>query len=323
MATITRCEICRGMLDEEDLFCANCGTEAPDRTEAHALQTQTTTHKFQCNGCGASMSYSAEDQALACPFCGSVHLEEQPDAKTLVANSVVPMTVTQHDAINAMRSWLGKGMWRPGDLSEKAMLVTTRSVYVPYWVFEAETHTYWTADTNRTPAFARGDWCPMAGEHTGRHSGLLVGASGALTPAETAEICPFDLSAGKPPEEVDLQFATVEEFGLQRKYARPLARAGIEARERNHCDALYVPGRSRNVNVNVRIEGMTSEPVLLPIWIMAYRYKNRVFRLLVNGQTGKVTGSAPTSVWKVLAAVGAGIAVVLLVLSLAALFLSR
>lgn len=303
------------------MFCANCGTEAPERGDVHALTSRGATHNFQCTGCGASMSYSAKDQALACPFCGSVQLEEQADAKVLAPDFVIPMQVSQHDAIVAMRRWLGKGMWRPGDLSENAMLVTTRPVYVPYWVFEAETHTYWTADTNRTPAFARGDWCPMAGEHTGEHKGLLVGASGALTPAETANICPYDLSKGVPPAEVDLQFASVEEFGLQRKYARPLARAGIEARERKHCDALYVPGRSRNVNVNVKIEGMSSQPILLPVWIMAYRYKKKVYRLLVNGQTGKVTGSAPTSILKILAAVGGGVlAVLVLVLILALMF---
>ena len=26
---IERCAICEGLLDEEDLFCANCGAEAP------------------------------------------------------------------------------------------------------------------------------------------------------------------------------------------------------------------------------------------------------------------------------------------------------
>lgn len=323
MSTVTRCEICRGMLDEEDMFCPNCGTEAPDRDEAHALQTRGSTHSFQCTGCGASMSYSAKEQALACPFCGSVQLEKSDDDKVIAPEYVVPMKVTQHDAIVAMRRWLGKGMWRPGDLSEAAMVVTTRPVYVPYWVFEAETHTYWTADTNRTPAFARGDWCPLAGEHYGKHAGLLVGASGALTPGETANICPYNLSEGRPPAEVDLETVTVEKFGLQRKYARPLARAGIESREQQHCDSLYVPGRSRNVHVNVKIEGMSSQPILLPVWIMAYRYKNKVYRLLVNGQTRKVTGSAPTSMWKIAGAIGGGILVVILLTLLFALFVAR
>ena len=51
------------------------------------------------------------------------------------------------------------------------------------------------------------------------------------------------------------------------------------------------------MHVNVRLDGLTSEPVLVPVWIMAYRYQDRVYRFLLNGQTGKATGTAPSD-WK-------------------------
>ena len=51
--------------------------------------------------------------------------------------------------------------------------------------------------------------------------------------------------------------------------------------------------------------------MLLPIWISAYRYQKKVFRFLVNGQTGEVVGKAPWSWVKI------GL-VVLLVLALIA-----
>ena len=36
----------------------------------------------------------------------------------------------------------------------------------------------------------------MSGEHRGSYEGLLVGASGVLTPHETWQIGPFDLDEG-------------------------------------------------------------------------------------------------------------------------------
>ena len=63
----------------------------------------------------------------------------------------------------------------------------------------------------------------------------------------------------------------------------------------------FVPANCRNLKVNVRVEGLTGEPVLLPVWIMAYRYRDQVFRFLVNGQTGRCTGTAPTSYRKIAA----------------------
>jgi hypothetical protein len=68
--------------------------------------------------------------------------------------------------------------------------------------------------------------------------------------------------------------------------------------------------------VNTRIEGLSSEPMLLPVWIMAYRYKDRVFRFLVNGQTGRATGQKPTSAKKIAVAVAVGVAAVILLLLL-------
>ncbi len=153
----------------------------------------------------------------------------------------------------------------------------------------------------------------MSGNHRGHYLGVLIGASGVLSPGETSAICPFDLGRGVPPAQVDLENVVVEQFRVQRKYARPLARQGLEQMERQSC-AQYVPGRHRNLKVNVRLEGLSSEPVLLPVWIMAYKYQDRVFRFLLNGQSGKATGEAPTSWKKVVVAIVIGIVAILLLL---------
>src|SRR5262245_50897469 len=191
---LTKCSICQALLDEEDLFCANCGAEAPQREERkQAGQTLLATHNFLCQGCGASMSYDASAQKLRCPFCGSEQLEEQQDAKTLRPQWVVPFAISPADALASLRQWLGSSFWRPGDLSARAEVTTLTQVFVPYWVFAARVFTFWTADSSRTPAGARGDWFPLAGENRASYSGLIVGASSVLTPAETSAISPYDL----------------------------------------------------------------------------------------------------------------------------------
>ncbi len=333
------------MLDEEDLFCPNCGTEAPTepsprgegrvrgnseendpqttdsasppsafpRPPSAAPPTHLITYNFICRGCGASMSYDASAQALRCPFCGSEKLDKQPDAKEIAPDGVVPFVVTRDKAIEGMRAWLGQGFWRPSDLATQAAVVGMRPVYIPYWVFDAQTHTFWTADSSRVPPGAQGNWHPETGTNEGQYAGLLVGASGALTGAETKAICPFDLSAAVPPEKVDLKNITFERFVVPRKYARPLARQGLESLEAQTCQQ-YVAGKCRNMKVNVRITDLASRPILLPVWIMAYRYRDQVFRFLANGQTGKSTGQAPLSYRKIGAAIAIAAAIIVLIL---------
>ena len=259
------------------------------------------------------MSYDASAQTLRCPFCGSEQLDKKPDAKEISADGVVPFVVTRDQAVATMRTWLGQGFWRPGDLATEAAVVAMTPIYVPYWVFEADTHTYWTADSSQTPPGARADWFPVCGDHEGSYSGMLVGASGALTPAETAALCPFDLSTAVPPDKVDLANITFERFTVPRKYARPMASQGLESLEKQACEQ-YVAGKCRNLNVNVRIMNLASRPMLVPVWIMAYRYRDQVFRFLANGQTGRASGQAPVSYRKIGAAIAIAAVVILLIL---------
>ena len=50
--------------------------------------------------------------------------------------------------------------------------------------------------------------------------------------------------------------------------------------------------------------------LLLPIWVSAFRFKNKVFRFLVNARTGEVQGERPWSWLKITGAVIAGIALI-------------
>lgn len=305
---LEKCTVCKGLIDEEDLFCGNCGTESPHQGQKRGTQ-EIATHSFQCDGCGASMSFDATAQNLRCPFCANESLELIRDQPILAARYVIPMKISREQAASHLKQWLTRGFWRPSDLAEKSVVVELQPIYVPFWKFSVKTKTFYTADSSRTPACARADWFPVSGERSGQYHAILVGASSVLSPEETQQVLPFNFSAAIPRERFELDKVTFEQFRVQRKYARPLARRGVENEERVAC-AASISGKTRNVKVNVRFEGMSSDPVLLPFWILAYRYQDTVYRFLINGQSGKATGSAPTSWLKVTLAIVGGVALV-------------
>ena len=160
----------------------------------------------------------------------------------------------------------------------------------------------------------------MSGTRDGNYEGVLVGASGTLTPTEVQEIAPFDLSEAVSPESIDLNNVIVEEFRVTRRDARMNASALVEQYEAMQSQQT-IPGRVRKLNANVRIQDMRSEPILLPVWILVYQYRNQPFRVLVNGQTGEVFGTAPFSYAK-LTGVIAAIFLLLLFLIIAAVLFS-
>jgi len=72
-------------------------------------------------------------------------------------------------------------------------------------------------------------------------------------------------------------------------------------------------------SVSTRHDDVTFKHVLLPVWISAYRYGDKVYRFLINGRTGEVQGQRPWSVWKiVLVVLGTVIVAGLVALAVAA-----
>lgn len=312
-----RCEVCASVLDEEDLFCPNCGREAPVSKETEPAKPQGILFKnrFVCHGCGAAMSYDASAGSLRCPFCGSTELKAQPDARTILPTKVIPFTLTRAEVLAILRRRMEAGLFLPGDLTARAAVTDITPVYVPFWNFSADTHTYWTADSSAVPATARGTWRPLFGEMQNHYEGILVGASHVLSFAETAGLGRYDFSQAVPPDRVDLDNVTVEQFRMPRKYARPVARQIIEQLETEESVRPSIPGRARNIRLNVKVTRLVGEPVLLPVWILAYRYKDRVYRFVINGQTGHSFGELPISPWKVaLACVVAGVVFLVVIL---------
>ncbi|XZE35161.1 hypothetical protein SH501x_000646 [Pirellulaceae bacterium SH501] len=322
----SRCLVCRSFLDEEDLFCCNCGTENPTGVDSFGTgiaadrgsKSTTEVLSFQCSQCGASMSYDPSARQLRCPFCGSESMQSRPDAKTLKPHVVVPFQVDQSQVESMIRDWLRTGFWRPNDAAEASVISKVTPVYVPFWVFSADVETAWTADSSSVPAGARGNWRPVSGTSHRRYDSILVGASGILTPMEVQEIAPFDLSDGVSPEKIDLVHAIVEEFRVTKRDARAMARATID---RIVADEVRtrVSGSTRNIHVNNRVQAMSSLPALLPVWIMAYHYKEKPFRVLVNGQTREVYGIAPFSNAKLALVIVLIFAAILLIIAIVAI----
>jgi predicted RNA-binding Zn-ribbon protein involved in translation (DUF1610 family) len=303
-ALLRRCDRCRDHLDPEDLFCANCGHEAPaGEGEKYQPAGQIEVHRFECAGCGASLTWEVAAQALRCAFCGREALEEKETLRVPAPRRVVPFQIDQARAEAIFRDWLGQGIFRPGDLRHDSRLTEMRGLFLPYWTFEVQCSTWWTADSNETPAFANASWAPYSGGHKGRYQGVTVPASGALSLQEVTALGTYDFGTDVDYSPEALGGRPAEAFAVTRKRARLLAGEGFEERVRQDCAALVPGSRQRNLKVNPLYTGATAEPVLLPVWIMAYEYGGTVYRFLVNGQTGQADGTAPLSPWRVAAAV--------------------
>ena len=143
-------------------------------------------------------------------------------------------------------------------------------------------------------------WEPAWGSRTDHFDDVLVCASRGLPEDLARKLKTFDTVALRPYDPSFLAGWKAEEYAVDLNDGWKLAVAEMESTQEQRC-RRDVPGDTqRFLNVVNRFYDETFKHVLLPIWISAYRYNDKVYRFLVNGQTGEVTGKAPVSVFKII-----------------------
>ena len=77
-------------------------------------------------------------------------------------------------------------------------------------------------------------------------------------------------------------------------------------RTQHHADT------TRNVRLSTDFKDITYKYLLLPIWVSNFKYNDKVYQFMVNGQTGKVAGKTPLSIPKIIITVVAIVAIIAL-----------
>lgn len=274
----------------------------------------------RCQRCGASQSIEPGLAASRCAFCGTPAVVEAPASGTMVRpEGLLPFKVGRDQAAGMFRGWLSRLWFRPNDLGEKAALNAIDGVYIPFWMFDAATHSEWEAEAGTPYQVTEGGrtetrvrWEPASGFLELFFDDLPVAASKGLPHALLEGLEPFptrDLLAYDPSF---LSGFLAEEYAIDLPDALREARGRMEAEIRAACVRQIPAPMHRNLSVRTAWSGLAYKSGLFPVWIAAYDYRGAPYRFLVNGVTGKVSGKAPWSAVKIALALLAAILALLL-----------
>jgi len=215
----------------------------------------------------------------------------------------LPLTVSEDQARHALRAWLGtRGWFCPSDLSSSARLTELKPLWWVAWTFDATALVSWTVDSNA--GAGRSAWAPHSGQNEIQLDDVLVSASRGLTDRETDAITPgMRLASKREQPEGAASDATLEQFDLQRSQARQYLTGAIERIAMGQVRERFAPGTQfRNVNVSLVLRGLVTHRLSLPAYVLAYRYKKKLYRVVICGQDASlVVGNAPKSLLKMLA----------------------
>lgn len=284
----------------------------------------------RCGGCGANVLVPPNVKMDLCPFCGTPMENRLEALRPIMApGGVLPFGVDTKGAQNLFREWVKSRWFAPGEFKKLERLDRLRGMYVPYWTYDAMTYSFYTgrrgdhyyvtvgSGKNRRTE-RRTKWTSVSGKVNHFFDDVPVCASETLPRELLGALEPWSTQAAEPYRGEYLSGFVAERYQIPAVEGFGRARIVMD----NAIMTLVrrdIGGDAQQVSsVRTQVDGVTFKYLLLPVWIAAYRMRDRVFRVLINGRTGQVSAERPWSAWKI-----AGVVVLALAAILVAVLAAR
>ena len=315
-----------GYLKEQDFLAAleeeNKNQER--QTEAPASEA------VRCGNCGAETTISPDRTSDKCPYCGSPLAMQNKYSFKLNVQAVLPFVINADKALTLYQDWLASRWFAPNDFKRRATREEAMNgIYMPYWTYDSQTQTWYTGQrgdayytTEMVPVTSNGKttmesrqvrhirWTSASGTVRLFFDDVLVPASKSRPGHLQDGLEPWRLENLQPFRQEFLSGFVTETYQIKLKEGFDDAKRRMEP-SIDSAICQDIGGDEQRIN-SKRTEHskVTFKHILLPVWLSAYAYGGTTYRFTINAQTGEATGDRPWSVWKIAAAVIAGLAAV-------------
>ncbi len=278
--------------------------------------------EVSCESCGGTVRFTGTLTSSECAYCGApLQLDNVHDAPNRVpADGVLPFMIDRDKARGNLGAWVRSRWFAPNAFKARGVQGRFNGVYLPYWTFDSMTTTRYSGQrgehytvtvgsgkNRRTVTKTR--WYPASGTFQRFFDDVLIVAATGLPEKRIAALEPWPLAQCVPftPQVLAGFLARTYDVPLDEGFTLGKSRMDgaleVEVRERIGGDTQIVD------SINSRYDAVTYKHLLLPVWMLAYRYGEKSYQVVVNAGTGEVQGDRPYSWIKIaLAVIGGAIA---------------
>ncbi|MEM7677064.1 MAG: hypothetical protein AAF449_13765, partial [Myxococcota bacterium] len=290
---------------------------------------------LRCGGCGAQVVLSEGLTADRCSFCDNPLVAQTQSQQQIQPRAILPFLVPNDIAQASFERWM-KSLWfAPNDLKRRAQSRTVDGVYIPFWTYDAETETYYSGKrgdyyyvnqtytvkengrrVTKTRSVRKTRWRSASGVVWVHFDDVLISGSQTLPEGLIDRLSPWDLQALVPFDERYMAGFRAECYRIDLRAGFERAKRVMARRIQRACERDIGGDEQRIDNISTQHYRVTFKHILLPLWISAYRYRERTYRFVINARTAEVQGERPYSWVKIGFAVVVGVCMVVLIVYL-------
>ncbi len=274
------------------------------------------TSEVRCDSCGSTVVFTGTLTSKECVCCGSpIQRENVHTAENRVpADGVLPFHVEQRQAAENLKQWVGSRWFAPNDFRQRGVQGRFNGVYLPFWTFDTMSANrfsgqrgehYWVeegqGDQKRRVRHTR--WWPVSGNFQRFFDDVLVCAATGLPKSVMTSLEPWPLATAMPFNQQVLAGFFAQTYAVSLDGGFAAAKERIDAAIAQDVRGRIGGNEQRVDSIHTRYDALTYKHLLLPVWLLAYKYNEKTYQVVVNACTGEVQGERPHSWVKITLAV--------------------
>lgn len=309
---IFKCKNCGGNSvyspEKKAMHCPYCDSVASqNRKDSGAKASET------CPECGGVIPVEQFDSATRCPYCDNYIIFDERVEGQYLPQYMIPFQMGKEACKKMIRDKFKRCTFAPVDFLSEVRLDSMQGVYVPFWFYNFDVNAVYEGTGTKIKSWTLGDrrYTETSYFEVVRDMDIPF----EKMPADASIKMPDDIMDLMEPYDYNKLTSFNPEYlsGFYAEYYNMPAE-DIEARGRNKMaeDAKQLLRNSISGYASIsqtgewiRVGNRSAEYGLLPVWKYIYKYKDKEYPFYVNGETGKIIGTAPLSKGKVLIYSGA------------------
>lgn len=298
------CEYCGGKFKLEDLKHneENFKDTKVNKTDDNKTVDSIEMDEYQCQDCGAKIVADKNTAATFCVYCKNTAILKSRLSDKFAPSKVIPFTKTKEDAIEAFKA-VGKGKFlMPKEFTLAKNIQELSAIYIPFWLYSCEMDSTIKGKGTRVSSWTVGNYRHTKTdtyqvERNGKFKFERIPVDGSvrfndaimnsIEPFNYDELCDFSPSY--------LSGFLAEKYDVESNEAKKIS---IDRAEQSCYKVLNSKINYTGFIPEEKIGNVVKEDiqyVLLPVWMVNIKYKEKLYTFAMNGQTGKMIGDIPYS----------------------------
>ena len=280
-------------------------------------KSQEISKEVTCNKCAGTFQLTPYSISSNCPYCNAPAITDF--VKEITPHSLLPFKLTQKEAREKFKVWIGSLWFAPNKLKEFVDGdEKLQGYYLPHWTYDTDTKTYYQGQkgviyyvmVERTIIVngrqqrvrqreARINWTPVSGQVQNSFDDITIGASKTISHSILNSLTPWHTQHLVPYDERYLSGFKAEEYTIGLDNAFEYAKMKIDKIIEQDIRRDIGGDQQRIDEMQTSYSNTTYKNALFPIWTAQFKWQGKEYNYAINAQTGKIVGERPYSIVKI------------------------